>query len=149
MGEEDESGPPPPLPEGSPKLRHDLCVDVKGELAEWSVPIEELTVFVDPLDGTREFVEGRLAAVQSLVGVAWRGRAVAGAVGLPFSAGASDAPPAVAYAVAGAGDADGKGGARAAAPSRVSPLSAVPGRALRAARRPKRVTGTHARFLRR
>ena len=44
----------------------------------------DLCVFVDPVDGTREFVEGRLEAVECLVGVAYRGRAVAGVMGLPF-----------------------------------------------------------------
>jgi 3'(2'), 5'-bisphosphate nucleotidase len=36
----------------------------------------DVTVFVDPLDGTREFVKGRIEAVQSLIGVAYRGRYV-------------------------------------------------------------------------
>ena len=43
-----------------------------------------LTVFVDPLDGTREFVEGRLPNVQSLIGVTYKGTPLMGAVGLPF-----------------------------------------------------------------
>ena len=47
----------------------------------------EITIFVDPLDGTREFVEGRLDNCQVLVGVAIGGEAVAGAVGIPFPAG--------------------------------------------------------------
>ncbi len=51
----------------------------------------EITIFVDPLDGTREFVEGRLANCQVLVGIAINGEAVAGAVGIPFpSAGCDD-----------------------------------------------------------
>jgi hypothetical protein len=41
-------------------------------------------VFVDPLDGTKEFVDGRLSAVQTLIGVSVYGRAVAGVMGLPF-----------------------------------------------------------------
>ena len=48
------------------------------------VRVGDVTVFVDPLDGTREFVEGRLEAVTSLVGIAVGGRAVGGAIGLPF-----------------------------------------------------------------
>jgi len=43
-----------------------------------------LTVFVDPLDGTREFVEGRLPNVQTLIGVTYKGTPLMGAVGLPF-----------------------------------------------------------------
>lgn len=48
--------------------------------------LRDVVVFVDPVDGTREFVEGRLEAVQCLIGVAYRGRPIAGAVGLPFLA---------------------------------------------------------------
>jgi len=49
-----------------------------------SVELTELVVFIDPVDGTREFVEGRLDSVQTLIGIAWRGRPIAGVVGLPF-----------------------------------------------------------------
>ena len=57
------------------QLRRDLCdVSSSPSLAGWSEPVEVLTVFVDPVDGTREFVEERLDAVQCLIGVACRGR---------------------------------------------------------------------------
>ncbi|KAL7544231.1 hypothetical protein ACHAWF_016692 [Thalassiosira exigua] len=46
--------------------------------------LEDLIVFVDPLDGTREFVEGRLDNVQCLVGAVYRGTPILGAMGLPF-----------------------------------------------------------------
>ena len=46
--------------------------------------LQDLVVFVDPVDGTREFVENRLESVQTLIGIAWRGRAIAGVIGLPF-----------------------------------------------------------------
>ena len=113
-----------------PPLRRDLCAELCTPGLQ--APLDELCVFVDPLDGrlvcplhplqpqhplrpphtlrylryspgplllplgraqdpgcplltgTREFVEGRLANVQSLVGLARRGRPVAGAVGLPL-----------------------------------------------------------------
>ena len=45
----------------------------------------DIVVFVDPVDGTREFVEGRLSACQNLIGISYRGRALAGVVGLPFT----------------------------------------------------------------
>ena len=51
-----------------------------------ALDLKEVTVFVDPLDGTREFVEGRLENVQTLVGLCYQGRPVMGAVGLPFPA---------------------------------------------------------------
>jgi 3'-phosphoadenosine 5'-phosphosulfate (PAPS) 3'-phosphatase len=47
----------------------------------------EITIYVDPLDGTREFVEGRLENCQVLIGVAIGGEAVAGAIGIPFPSG--------------------------------------------------------------
>lgn len=88
-----------------------------------------MIVFVDPLDGTREFVEGRVWNVQTLIGaasqqtrlvarpshatidlpnfppigIAVRGEAVAGAVGLPFGSGSDDSKAAVVYAMVGAG----------------------------------------------
>ena len=49
-----------------------------------SLVFSDITVFIDPVDGTREFVEGRLEAVTSLLGVSYRGRAVAGIMGIPF-----------------------------------------------------------------
>jgi len=48
------------------------------------VKVEDLCLFVDPVDGTREFVQGRIHSCQTLIGVAWRGRPIAGIVGLPF-----------------------------------------------------------------
>ena len=75
-----------------PVLRRDRCdglrkyasiaQEERRDIVEAS--LERVTVFVDPLDGTREFVEGRLENAQCLVGGAVAGRAVAGAVGLPF-----------------------------------------------------------------
>jgi len=46
--------------------------------------LADVCMFVDPVDGTREFVEGCLEAVQCLLGVAYRGRPIAGVVGVPF-----------------------------------------------------------------
>jgi len=59
----------------------------------------KIKIFVDPLDGTREFVEGRLSAVQCLVGVVVGDTPVAGAVGIPFPA--DGGPPRVIWATAG------------------------------------------------
>lgn len=55
---------------------------IPGDCA--SLVLADLCVFVDPVDGTREFVEGRLEACQCLIGVAYRGRPLAGIVGIPF-----------------------------------------------------------------
>mmetsp|Transcript_39689 Transcript_39689/g.104794 ORF Transcript_39689/g.104794 Transcript_39689/m.104794 type:complete len:456 (+) Transcript_39689:18-1385(+) len=62
-------------------LRHDLC----SHLAPLHVPLSEICIFVDPLDGTREFVEGRVQNVQVLIGIAFQGRSVGGVIGQPFA----------------------------------------------------------------
>jgi 3'-phosphoadenosine 5'-phosphosulfate (PAPS) 3'-phosphatase len=63
-----------------------LCKDLLeydiGETPE--LDPSEVTIFVDPLDGTREFVEGRLSNCQVLVGIAIGGEAIAGVIGIPF-----------------------------------------------------------------
>ena len=38
----------------------------------------------DPVDGTREFIEERYQNCQCLIGVAHKGKAVVGVVGIPF-----------------------------------------------------------------
>jgi 3'-phosphoadenosine 5'-phosphosulfate (PAPS) 3'-phosphatase len=81
VGEEDEAA----LDED-----FELATPLDDALLDWecttSVDLSKARVFVDPLDGTREFVEGRLDAVQCLVGVAVGDAPVCGAVGLPFPA---------------------------------------------------------------
>ena len=49
---------------------------------------DELAFFMDPVDGTQDFVEGRMDAVQTLISVTLRGRAVVGVVGLTVHDGA-------------------------------------------------------------
>lgn len=84
--------------DGIVPLRHDLCAQFP-QLPEHLVSWDRIAVYVDPLDGTREFVEGRLSNVQTLVGIAVDGRAVAGAVGIPFA----ESGVTVVYALVGAG----------------------------------------------
>ena len=48
------------------------------------VEISDLTLYIDPMDGTREFVEGRLDNVQCLIGITWKGQPIGGVIGLPF-----------------------------------------------------------------
>ncbi|KAL6095770.1 bpnt1 [Pungitius sinensis] len=45
---------------------------------------EELVVWVDPLDGTKEYTEGLLDNVTVLIGIAHGGRAIAGVIHQPF-----------------------------------------------------------------
>ena len=46
--------------------------------------LDSVVVYIDPLDGTHEFVEGRVGNVQTLIGIAVNGYPIAGAIGLPF-----------------------------------------------------------------
>ncbi|CAF0724458.1 unnamed protein product [Adineta steineri] len=45
---------------------------------------KDLVVWVDPLDGTREFTEGRLEGVTVLIGFATKGNAIGGIIHQPF-----------------------------------------------------------------
>ena len=73
-------------------LKEDILVSASSSngSSEQDVPLSSVTIYVDPMDGTREFVEGRLGNVQCLVGVVVDGRPVGGAVGLPFAGGRTE-----------------------------------------------------------
>ncbi|XP_036091353.1 3'(2'),5'-bisphosphate nucleotidase 1 isoform X5 [Rousettus aegyptiacus] len=45
---------------------------------------EDLVVWVDPLDGTKEYTEGLLDNVTVLIGIAYEGRAIAGVINQPY-----------------------------------------------------------------
>ncbi|CAF0795271.1 unnamed protein product [Didymodactylos carnosus] len=45
---------------------------------------KDIVVWVDPLDGTREFTEGRLEGVTVLIGIATQGNPVAGVIHQPY-----------------------------------------------------------------
>ncbi|KAJ8356182.1 hypothetical protein SKAU_G00189760 [Synaphobranchus kaupii] len=45
---------------------------------------EEFVVWVDPLDGTKEYTEGLLDHVTVLIGIAYKGTAIAGVINQPF-----------------------------------------------------------------
>ncbi|XP_062857605.1 3'(2'),5'-bisphosphate nucleotidase 1 [Trichomycterus rosablanca] len=55
------------------------CPDEYSGLKE-----EELVVWVDPLDGTKEYTEGLLDHVTVLIGIAYKGKAIAGVINQPF-----------------------------------------------------------------
>lgn len=50
------------------------------------VELADLTVWVDPLDGTKELLDGNKEAVTILIGIAWNGSPIAGVVHQPFFA---------------------------------------------------------------
>lgn len=51
-----------------------------------SMKEEDLFIWVDPLDGTREYTEGHEVSkeVTVLIGISWKGRAIAGVMNQPF-----------------------------------------------------------------
>lgn len=98
VGEEDESEEKPTVDMTKQEpLRTDLLQGIVPETVQ--VPMEELTLFVDPLDGTREFVEGRVQNVGCLIGVARRGKSIMGSIGLPFPGGISAPAAKAQYAI--------------------------------------------------
>jgi 3'(2'), 5'-bisphosphate nucleotidase len=50
-----------------------------------AVPLEELCVYIDPLDATKEFTLGKTECVMTLIGITHRGVPVAGVMHQPFA----------------------------------------------------------------
>lgn len=99
IGEEDEEDAKPSLEGGS--LNKSVLETIHDKLLlDEEIPIEDVALFVDPLDGTREFVEGRLHNVACLIGIARKNRPIAGVIGLPFPEGGVGVPVRVHYAIA-------------------------------------------------
>ena len=48
-------------------------------------PIEDLCVWIDPIDGTLGFVENRIEDVSVLIGISEKKKASIGVVGIPFT----------------------------------------------------------------
>ncbi|XP_068433130.1 3'(2'),5'-bisphosphate nucleotidase 1 isoform X2 [Clinocottus analis] len=63
----------------SEEILQKTCPEEYSRLKE-----EELVVWVDPLDGTKEYTEGLLDNVTVLIGIAYGGRAIAGVINQPF-----------------------------------------------------------------
>jgi 3'-phosphoadenosine 5'-phosphosulfate (PAPS) 3'-phosphatase len=83
-------------------LKRDMFDDDIGNETP-NVDPSRIRVFVDALDGTREFVEGRLSNCQVLIGISVNGQAVAGAVGIPFPDGDLSSEPTVVYGMVDVG----------------------------------------------
>ena len=71
---------PPPSPSSSPPAVNWRADDDDAQLVE----LRDLCVFVDPLDGTKEFTQGLHDAVTVLVGLTLRGRPLGGVVAQPW-----------------------------------------------------------------
>ena len=67
-----------------PDNLHPSCVGINPPVWWKCCPTADVVAYIDPLDGTREFVDGRVSNVQTLIGIAVKGRPIAGVVGLPF-----------------------------------------------------------------
>ncbi len=66
-------------------IRKDLgYYNQSGSNNDIMVSIFDLTLYIDPMDGTREFVEERLDNVQCLIGITYKGKPIGGVIGLPF-----------------------------------------------------------------
>jgi 3'-phosphoadenosine 5'-phosphosulfate (PAPS) 3'-phosphatase len=112
VGEEDE---PMEIDVGSKKELNDTMLDsefylpvVLKESDDLEEPpdalnMDEITIYVDPLDGTREFVEGQLSNVQCLIGLCWHGRPLTGAIGLPFGSDKDETSTEVVFGLVGKG----------------------------------------------
>ena len=81
-------------------------IDASDDVAQLMVDLRDVVVFVDPLDGTKEFTQGLHDAVTVMVGITLRGRPLAGVLAQPWG---GDATGAVAAAAALRGWSGGDG----------------------------------------
>lgn len=86
----------------APTLRRDLCRDIFVSDID-TVSLSDIQIWVDPLDGTREYVEERLSNCQSLIGITIQHTPVAGVMGVPFPDGTLSLEPSIVYGHVGAG----------------------------------------------
>ncbi|GMI04665.1 hypothetical protein TrRE_jg2759 [Triparma retinervis] len=73
---------PPPPPICFPP-DEEVIPGLESEVGR-TVPFSDVTIYVDPLDGSREFVEGRVENCQCLIGVVLGSTPVAGVMNAPF-----------------------------------------------------------------
>lgn len=103
VGEEDDDDETSAANEDDLNDTQPLRRDLSSLKTDMTVNLADVTIFVDPLDGTREFVENRLTNCQSLVGIAVSNKAVAGAMGLPFPKGDLETCPSIVYGLVDVG----------------------------------------------
>uniref|UniRef100_A0A803SY89 3'(2'),5'-bisphosphate nucleotidase 1 n=1 Tax=Anolis carolinensis TaxID=28377 RepID=A0A803SY89_ANOCA len=61
-----------------------ICSSLARKFPKLTIIGEELVVWVDPLDGTKEYTEGLLDHVTVLIGIAYEGKAIAGVINQPY-----------------------------------------------------------------
>merc|ERR1711879_14117 len=82
VGEEDEVGK---ISDDSYWIDYEKALKSLPELSACpEVDPKDLVVWLDPLDGTAEFIDGLLSHVTTLIGIAHKGRALAGVINQPF-----------------------------------------------------------------
>lgn len=83
VGEEDEVGK---IEDDSYWIDYEAALKamppVDGKIPD--VNPEDLVIWLDPLDGTAEFIDGLLSHVTTLIGIAHKGKALAGVINQPF-----------------------------------------------------------------
>ncbi|CAE7726779.1 Bpnt1, partial [Symbiodinium pilosum] len=81
LGLEETGGDEIEIREPSAELLHGVWPDA-GDVA---LPLSDLCIWVDPLDGTKEFTEGRYEYVSTLIGISQLGQPVAGVISEPYN----------------------------------------------------------------
>ena len=100
IGEEQSSGTPPDCEDTSISgPASDIGYNVPESLGE--LDLGDISIFVDPLDGTSEFVKGRLHCVSVIIGIAYKAKAFAGVIYRPFIS--PEHPHTYMYGVVGVG----------------------------------------------
>uniref|UniRef100_A0A5F8GCB6 3'(2'),5'-bisphosphate nucleotidase 1 n=1 Tax=Monodelphis domestica TaxID=13616 RepID=A0A5F8GCB6_MONDO len=61
-----------------------ICSSLARKFPKLTIIGEELVVWVDPVDGTKEYTEGLLDNVTVLIGIAYEGKAIAGVINQPY-----------------------------------------------------------------
>ncbi|XP_029449033.1 3'(2'),5'-bisphosphate nucleotidase 1 [Rhinatrema bivittatum] len=64
--------------------QHEEILKISCPSQYTSIKEDELVVWVDPLDGTKEYTEGLLDHVTVLIGIAYEGKAIAGVINQPY-----------------------------------------------------------------
>ncbi|MES1918667.1 3'(2'),5'-bisphosphate nucleotidase 1 [Bonamia ostreae] len=59
--------------------------DIFSAKIEEEMSVKNIVVWVDPLDGTSEFIKGNVSAVTVLIGISFFGKPIAGVIAQPFS----------------------------------------------------------------
>lgn len=68
------------------RAAHDLNLDLLNDKVSRFLPIDEVTIWIDPLDGTINFVTNDLEGVTCMIGIAHKEQPIFGVIGHAFAA---------------------------------------------------------------